>query len=245
MLDNANTVPGPLQSRHLTLVLLRHRNGMGFACSRGMIALRETAIRSLPGALAGFLATAPMSVWMLLGHRLLSWRSQEALPPEVITHEVLRAADWDDLSGNQEAALVAVSHFAYGTAMGAVYAQLPRPQSPACAVATGAAYGLAVWTGSYCGWLPAVGLYRPPTQDTVERTALMIGAHLVWGGTTGLLVHWLSRRESRAAGDENAVRLNDERSTARRDRSVREHRTVSNRAAIALQQPPESPTRAH
>lgn len=109
------------------------------------------------------------------------------------------------LSRNQEAALVTVSHFAYGTAMGALYAQLTRPQSPASAVAAGAAYGLAVWTGSYCGWLPIARLYRPPTQDTAERTALMIGAHLIWGGTTGLLVHWLSSRG--AAGDDNAVRL--------------------------------------
>jgi hypothetical protein len=159
----------------------------------------------LVGGLAGLLATAPMSVWMLLGQRVLSWRSQEALPPAKITHEVLRSVDvHDDLSPRQEAVLVAVNHFAYGSAMGAVYAPLSRSKSATSAIAEGAAFGLAVWTGSYYGWLPALGLYRSPRQDTAERTALMIGAHLIWGGTAGFIVHWLSHRELPAASAENA-----------------------------------------
>lgn len=149
--------------------------------------------RPLIGALSGFLATAPMSVWMLLGKRCLSWQSQEALPPAKITRELLRTAEVDDdLPSRHQAALVVANHFAYGAAMGALYAPLHRPASLASAAAAGATFGLVVWTGSYCGLLPALGLYQPPQKDTVERTALMISAHLIWGSATGLLVHWLN-----------------------------------------------------
>ena len=165
-----------------------------------MAALPKTIGRSLTGALAGFLATVPMSIWMVVGHRALSWRSQEALPPAKITRQVLCSLDaHDDLSRDQEAAIVVVNHFAYGSAMGAVYAPLTRSKSASSAIMTGAAFGLAVWTGSYCGWLPAMGLYRPPSEDTAERTGLMVGAHLLWGGTLGLFVHWLSQPAERGS----------------------------------------------
>ena len=159
---------------------------------------RRVVRRCLRGGLAGFLATAPMSVWMLLGRRMMSWRSQEALPPAQITQELLRTIEADDnLTRSQESTLAVVNHFAYGSAMGAVYAPLMRPESAALAIATGAAFGLAVWTVSYCGWLPVAGLYRPPHEDTAERTGLMIGAHLIWGGVTGLIVHSLDQQDER------------------------------------------------
>ena len=162
-----------------------------------MRAIRESTYRFATGALAGLLATAPMTVWMLVGQRALSWWSQDELPPAKITHRALRAVGWHhNLSRNQKAGLVAMNHFAYGAGAGAVYASFTGPSSAPVAMAAGAAYGLAVWTGGYCGWLPASGLYPPPTEDSVERTGLMIGAHLIWGSTTGLVVYWLTRRRA-------------------------------------------------
>ncbi len=42
----------------------------------------------LQGGLAGFVATGPMSVFMLATKRFLPKRHQYALPPEIITEEM-------------------------------------------------------------------------------------------------------------------------------------------------------------
>jgi putative membrane protein len=114
------------------------------------MAIRISTNRCLTGGLAGFLATFPMSAAMLLGYRFLPLRSREELPPEKITHRALQAVDGHDkLSQKEDTALVVVNHFAYGAAMGAVYAQLPPSRNPVSAATTGAGFGLAVWAGSY------------------------------------------------------------------------------------------------
>ena len=75
----------------------------------------------------------------------------------------------------------------YGAAMGSLYA-LARSQRPRNdAVASGMAFGIAVWAVSYLGLLPALKLYRSATEEPTERNVLMIGAHLVWGASLGLL----------------------------------------------------------
>ncbi len=56
----------------------------------------------------------------------------------------------------------------------------------------GAGFGLAVWAGSYLGWLPAAGILRPATEHPPRRVALMIAAHLVWGASAGLALGALS-----------------------------------------------------
>ena len=150
------------------------------------------------GAVAGLVATVPMTFFMLAGKRRMSFWSQDPLPPAQITHRALRIVDWDDdLTRDEKAALTAVNHFAYGASMGALYTQLFAPRTAGSAVATGVGYGLGVWSLSYCGWLPVTGLYRPPTEDTAERNALMIAAHVVWGGSLGLAWHLLARHKAR------------------------------------------------
>jgi uncharacterized membrane protein YagU involved in acid resistance len=148
--------------------------------------------RYLIGAAAGVMATAPMTVWMVAAKRYISWRNQEPLPPAQITHNALQALDLnDDLSQAQEAVLTAVNHFGYGAAAGALYGRLHSPCSASRAVTSGAIYGLGVWSCSYFGLMPATGLYRSPVDDTDERNALMIVAHIVWGGGLGLVAHAL------------------------------------------------------
>jgi hypothetical protein len=58
----------------------------------------------------------------------------------------------------------------------------------------GIACGLAVWTLSYLGWLPALGILRPATEHPPRRTALMIAAHAVCGLVLGVLAEGLQRR---------------------------------------------------
>jgi hypothetical protein len=67
--------------------------------------------------------------------------------------------------------------------MGALYgAVTPRNFS---GPATGAAFGLGVWTASYLGLLPALGILKPATEHPARRNLLMIGAHVVWGSALG------------------------------------------------------------
>jgi uncharacterized membrane protein YagU involved in acid resistance len=60
-------------------------------------------------------------------------------------------------------------------------------------VVNGVAYGLGVWTASYLGLLPALGLLAPATEHPARRNALMIAAHVVWGASLGITAKRLSR----------------------------------------------------
>jgi hypothetical protein len=142
---------------------------------------------ALHGALAGFAATVPMTVAMELMHRYLPQEERYPLPPREITMEVAEEAGVkEELDEKERLGLTLAAHFAYGTAVGALYAPLAR-SLPAHPVLKGAGYGLIVWAGSYLGLLPALGILRPATEHPTRRTALMIAAHLVWGSVTGVL----------------------------------------------------------
>lgn len=145
----------------------------------------------LAGSLAGFAATAPMTVVMELMYRRLPIREQYPLPPRQITMEVAEETGLEThLDEGHRQSLTLSAHFAYGAAAGALYAPLSRKLPP---LVGGVGFGLAVWAGSYLGWLPAVGLLLPATEHPPRRTALMIAAHVVWGAATGLLLKRLDR----------------------------------------------------
>jgi hypothetical protein len=45
--------------------------------------------------------------------------------------------------------------------------------------------GVAIWAGSYLGWLPTVGILTPATRHPWRRNLLMIVAHVIWGVALG------------------------------------------------------------
>ncbi|HVF88112.1 MAG TPA: DUF6789 family protein [Pyrinomonadaceae bacterium] len=147
------------------------------------------------GALAGLAATVPMTAAMKLMHRQLPRAERYPLPPRRVTMRLAeKAGVKQHLDEPERKALTIAGHFAYGAAVGALYAPLAR-NSPLRPPLTGATYGLAVWAVSYLGWLPAARLISPATEHPVRRNALMIAAHLVWGAATGALVdRWEDRR---------------------------------------------------
>ncbi|HEX6289731.1 MAG TPA: DUF6789 family protein [Herpetosiphonaceae bacterium] len=152
------------------------------------------ATHILSGALAGFIATAPMTASMELMHRLLPRREQYPLPPSEITAELTdQIGVGDKLNQDEHVGLTLLNHFAYGAAAGALYAPLANQMriSPSL---KGIAFGLVVWTVSYLGWLPAMGILRPATEHPPRRNLLMILAHVVWGSVTGVLVEAARRR---------------------------------------------------
>lgn len=147
----------------------------------------------LSGALAGCIATAPMTASMELMYRLLPQHEQYPLPPSEITAELTdQTGVRDDLDTDEHVGLTLVNHFAYGAAAGAIYGPLAKymPLPPAL---KGIAFGLVVWTVSYLGLLPALGILRPATEHPGRRNLLMILAHVVWGSVTGLVVQRLKR----------------------------------------------------
>ena len=141
------------------------------------------------GAVAGLVATAPMTMVMLLLHRLLPAWEQYPLEPRRITTRLARRVGLDEMVDDESAATAATAaaHFGYGAAAGALFPPLAG-WLPVPTVAAGLAYGLAVWAGSYLGLIPALGLLSPATEHPRRRNLLMIIAHLVWGGALGLLV---------------------------------------------------------
>ena len=70
-------------------------------------------------------------------------------------------------------------HFSYGAAGGALYALL-RPKAKN-ALLEGAALGTAIWAVGYLGWLPAVGLLPPVTEQKPMQIFSPIWQHWLYG----------------------------------------------------------------
>jgi hypothetical protein len=135
--------------------------------------------RLLLGALAGIAGTFAMTAAARAMHRGLPAPERYPLPPREIIEGVLPgvARHGAEERGRQTTTLAA--HFGYGAATGAIYAVL-RPRGD---ILPGAAYGLLVWTVSYFGIMPGLGILKPAHAHPGRRNALMIAAHLIWGST--------------------------------------------------------------
>ena len=152
--------------------------------------------RVLLGALAGLAATAPMTLAMKLMHERLPREERYPLPPRQVTEGMAEAVGVNEhLDEEGREAATWVSHFAYGTACGALYGALSGGRAPGHPVLAGVGFGVAVWAGSYLGWLPAAGILSPATEHPARRNALMIAAHVVWGAGVGVVLEKLSEGE--------------------------------------------------
>lgn len=143
------------------------------------------------GALAGFVATLPMTIFMLATQRFLPKRQQYELPPEMITKDLAHRTHIRHRL-NKQLILVATtaSHFGYGAAMGAAYGPLQK-RVPLPALAQGVLYGLLVWAASYLGLLPLLGISASGQREPVRRNLMMIAAHVVWGAALGAMARLL------------------------------------------------------
>lgn len=137
----------------------------------------------LRGAIAGSVATVPMTISMLIGWRLLPGRERYPLPPREITQDLAkRLGIGDRLTDGQLTAATMLSHFGYGAFFGSTYALMEK-RVPLRSGAKGVLAGLMLWVASYLGWLPALGILKPATRHPWRRNVLMILAHIVWGLT--------------------------------------------------------------
>jgi uncharacterized membrane protein YagU involved in acid resistance len=139
--------------------------------------------KRLQGALAGFIGTAPMSISMVIGWRLLPRREKYHLPPRLIMNEITERAGIEDRMNEHELiGLTVFSHFSYGAFFGWLYT-LFEHRLPFHSSLKGALAGLALWAGSYLGWLPVLGILPSALRHSWRRNLLMIVAHVIWGVT--------------------------------------------------------------
>src|ERR1700730_15437690 len=149
----------------------------------------------LKGMVAGFVATLPMTIFMLATQRFLPKRQQYRLPPEMITSELAhRAHIRHHLNKQLILGATLVSHFGYGAAMGAAYGPLHK-RVPLPTIAQGILFGLVVWAASYLGLLPLLGISASGDREPLRRNLMMIAAHTVWGAAMGATAHVLFRQQ--------------------------------------------------
>ena len=140
------------------------------------------------GLAAGLVATVPMTLAMVWAWKRLPREEQYALPPQEIVTILADKADLPvPLTPNQHLAATSLSHFGFGAMAGALYALKEEEVNapPAC---KGMAYGLLVWMTWYLALWPLFRVLKPAIRHPVRRSALMIGAHLVWGAALSPLV---------------------------------------------------------
>jgi uncharacterized membrane protein YagU involved in acid resistance len=123
------------------------------------------------GAVAGFLATGPMTYCLMEIFKSLPRTSQRPMPPAKITK---------DLLGRATVLRTFISHFGYGAAVAIPYSYFFSRTKKSIFV-KGPLYGLAIWGASYLGLLPALGVRSQAVRMSPSRNAMMIASHLVWG----------------------------------------------------------------
>jgi uncharacterized membrane protein YagU involved in acid resistance len=163
-------------------------------------ALVRLLLRLLVGALGGLSATGPMTVLMILLHRILPAQHRYSLPPREIVAELARkTALHKHLGADARAALTLINHFAYGAMAATMYA-LVEGRSPPAALIKGPIFGALVWLVSYLGLLPLAGILESGTKHPASRNWLMIAAHLVWGFFVALFVETVLGEEQKKSG---------------------------------------------
>jgi len=142
----------------------------------------------LTGAVAGTVATVPMTIFWEAMHDRMPGEPPRPLPPrEVAEALVVKAGVSRQLSETEMEWLSMALHFGYGAFTGAIFGTI-APRHIGGGMFAGALFGLGVWSASYLGWLPAAGVRHSPRYDVPARTRLIVVSHLVWGAAAGLLL---------------------------------------------------------
>ncbi len=150
------------------------------------------------GALAGLIATVPMSATMVALFRTLPQEDRYPIEPAILTSEVVERALHRRLNPPMRMALTLASHFTYGAAMGAVagpFSRRLRVPGPLAGIFS----GIGVWALNYLVALPSLGLLRPESQRPAQRRLLLFTAHLAWGVTLGWVMSAIEPEEVNVA----------------------------------------------
>jgi hypothetical protein len=121
------------------------------------------------------------------------------LPPRRIAKNVNKAIGVQDrLSTPAFEADWIAKHFAYGSAAGIAYALIRKRLNITEPLPAGPLFGVALCALGYAGWLPAVGLYPPPSAQPKRRIGMLVLSHIVYGTVTAAVEHALCPRTGSA-----------------------------------------------
>jgi uncharacterized membrane protein YagU involved in acid resistance len=161
------------------------------------------------GAIAGTIATIPMTLVMINFFRRLPLEQRYPLPPRLIIESLQESGQMrpsmDDASATHTTLL---AHFTYGAVTGALFPYLERGRGHD--FFTGAAFGVGVWAASYMGWIPAANILTPATRHPPKRNVLMVTAHLAWGAAlagVSAALRPISRSQGRGTEAARAITL--------------------------------------
>lgn len=148
------------------------------------------------GFWSGILATGAMTFALFKLRELLPVPKEAPLPPATITEDIAGPAGVTDaFSPARKSDLTMISHFGYGVACAELFALIQR-RVEAPPIGAGMLYGVAVWTGSYFGLLPALGSRASAPRLRSATNLQMFVAHLVWGASLGYAEKELRRKGS-------------------------------------------------
>jgi hypothetical protein len=118
-------------------------------------------------------------------------------PPKKIVRGIRRRVGLLGTSRRAENAATTAAHFGFGAAGGMLFGLAHRrPRGLAASSLLGAAFGMVVWASSYYGWVPALGLMKPPHRDRRFRPSSMIAAHFVFGTVLGAFVEGAAKADA-------------------------------------------------
>ena len=147
------------------------------------------------GAAAGLMATLPMTIFMQAAWLRLPAREMHPLPPRQITRKWLKQLVVPRrVSQPSQIVLTGVLHFLFGSMAGSLYG-IVEEKLPLRSPVKGSLAGMVVWTGSYLGWIPVLGIMPPATKHPWRMNLLMIVAHLIWGVSVGVLAKKLNSKK--------------------------------------------------
>ena len=140
---------------------------------------------ALKGAVAGVLGGAAMMMAMKLGQQALLPEGEQMEPPPKKLVETLAERQGVELSDNQAMAAGMGVHMGHSALWGAIYGAVQSRLHPPDAL-HGLLLGGLVYATNFpeFGLLPKLGVLPPPTQQPLEKAALPVGAHVVFGLAT-------------------------------------------------------------
>jgi hypothetical protein len=159
--------------------------------------MRERLIRAMEGVAGGIAGTTVMLTGMTLSPYLPKEVRSPSVKKDPGEFMVDKAEEWigRDLPGPLHTLAAQALHWSYGISFATALALAGGPSLKRVgrAALAGAAMGTGVWAIGWLGWLPAVGLAKPPRKQGKLNVASALGHHLAYGVLAGLTISLLDR----------------------------------------------------
>lgn len=128
---------------------------------------------------SGFMATLPMTAFMLSLLKELPFGEKKSAPPEQITKEALKKANLAPKTFLTKLTSV-FTHFGFGSFAAFPYGMI-KSRGPKNPLLKGSLYGLGVWAANYLVMLPLFKYPANAYRMSKKRNLVMIASHVVWG----------------------------------------------------------------